>query len=65
MDAKADVSLEFVDGAPTVTKSHLTLKLTAPGADKAAAEEAIHAAKAGCPISRLLKAEVTLDFEIA
>jgi osmotically inducible protein OsmC len=65
IEAKADVTLDFIDGVPTVSKSHLTLKLSVPGADAAAAEEAIHAAKAGCPISRLLNAEVTLDFEIA
>ena len=37
----------------TLTKSVLTTKVTAPGADKAKVEEAAAAAKAGCPISRL------------
>jgi osmotically inducible protein OsmC len=32
-----------------------------PGADRAAFEKAANNAKAGCPISRLLNAKITMD----
>lgn len=48
----------------TLTKSALTTKVKAPGADKAKVEEAAAAAKAGCPISKVLKLEVVLDLSV-
>lgn len=63
ISATATVSLETVDGRPTVTKSHLRASVSAPGADKASLEEAAAAAKS-CPISRLLNAEISLDLTI-
>ncbi|HUJ56877.1 MAG TPA: OsmC family peroxiredoxin [Kofleriaceae bacterium] len=48
----------------TLTKSALTTKLHAPGADKAKIQEAAAAAKAGCPISKVLKLDITLDLQI-
>jgi osmotically inducible protein OsmC len=51
---------------PTVTKIHLTTKATVPGLTPEKFDELAHAAKAGCPISRLLKAaEITLDATLA
>ena len=62
----ATVTLEFVDGAPTVTKIHLDLVAKIPGATDAAFQKAAADAKAGCPISRLLKAaEITLTAKLA
>ena len=61
IETTAAVTLETVDGKPTVTKSHLTMKAKVPGADQAKFMEVANGAKAGCPISRLLKAEITLD----
>ncbi len=62
IDTTATVTLDFIDGAPTVTKIHLDLKAKIPGADAAAFQTAAAGAKANCPISRLLKAaEITLD----
>jgi osmotically inducible protein OsmC len=61
IETTAVVTLDTVDGKPTVTKSHLTVKATVPGADKAKFMEAANGAKAGCPISRLLKAEITME----
>jgi osmotically inducible protein OsmC len=57
---KATVTMVPVDGTPTVTKIHLDLTAKIPGADQAAFEKAANDAKAGCPISRLLKAEITM-----
>jgi lipoyl-dependent peroxiredoxin len=48
----------------TLTKSELTTVVRAKGADKAKIEEAAAAAKAGCPISRVLNLEIVLDLTI-
>jgi osmotically inducible protein OsmC len=62
IDTRATVTLDFVGGAPTVTRIHLDLAVRVPGADPAAVRKAAADAKAGCPISRLLAAaEITLE----
>lgn len=61
----AKVTLEMLDKGPTVTKSHLVTTVNAGDADKAAVEKAANDAKAGCPISRLLNAEISLDLTIS
>lgn len=48
----------------TLTKSALRTTVKAPGADKAKIEEAAAAAKSGCPISKVLKLDITLDLQI-
>jgi osmotically inducible protein OsmC len=58
---KADVTLEQKDGGFAITKVLLTLRAKIPGADRAAFERAANNAKAGCPVSKLLKAEIALD----
>jgi osmotically inducible protein OsmC len=45
----------------TITKIHLTSTITAPGADADAISKAAADAKAGCPVSRLFNAEITLE----
>lgn len=62
---KATATLEFIDGAATVTKIHLDLTAVIPTATDAAFQAAAAAAKAGCPISRLLKAEKTMTAVLA
>ena len=57
----ATVTMEKTDAGMTVTASHLVVKAKVPGADRAAFEKAANNAKAGCPISRLLNAKVTMD----
>ena len=61
IETTAEVSLEQVDGGFSVTSSHLTTAVKIPNADKAAFETATQAAKAGCPISKLLNAKITMD----
>ena len=61
MDTSAKVTLEQVEGGYAITASHLTLRARIPGADQATFEKLAAGAKAGCPVSKLLKAEVTLD----
>jgi lipoyl-dependent peroxiredoxin len=60
LETKAAVTLEKVGDAWTVTKVHLDLSGRVPGATQASFESAAASAKANCPISRLLKAEITL-----
>lgn len=57
----AAVSLEKTDAGFTVTKSHLTVTARVPGASAEAFETAAANAKAGCPISRVLNAEITME----
>jgi lipoyl-dependent peroxiredoxin len=64
IDTRAVVTLEKTDAGFTVTRSALTLKVRVPGADRAKVQAAADAAKAGCPISRLLNATVTLETTI-
>jgi osmotically inducible protein OsmC len=62
IDTTATVTLDFPEGVPTVTAIHLALAARIPGADEAAFVAAAEAAKANCPISRLLKAaDITLE----
>ncbi len=61
MDTKADVTLEQVEGGYAITAVHLTLRAKIPGADKATFETLAGKAKEGCPVSKLLKANITLD----
>jgi osmotically inducible protein OsmC len=43
---------------------HLKVRAKVPGATPPDFQAAAEAAKAGCPISRLLKAEITLDAKL-
>ncbi|HEY2068849.1 MAG TPA: OsmC family protein [Rhizomicrobium sp.] len=61
MDTSAEVTLEQVDGGYAITAVHLTLKAKVPGADQETFARIAAGAKAGCPVSKLLKAEITLD----
>lgn len=65
IETTATVTLEKTDAGFTVTKSHLDTTVRIPGADKAKFETAANNAKAGCPISRLLKAEITMNAKLA
>jgi osmotically inducible protein OsmC len=61
MDTTAEVTLDKVADGFAITAVHLTLKARIPGADDKTFQELAAKAKAGCPVSKLLKAEVTLD----
>lgn len=61
----ATVSLEQKDGGFAVTKSHLVLEAKVLGASEEDFMKAANAAKEGCPISKLLNAEITLDAKLA
>ena len=65
MNTQADVTLEKLADGFAITKVHLTLKAKVPGCDNAKFQELAAKAKAGCPVSKLLKAEITLDATLA
>jgi lipoyl-dependent peroxiredoxin len=60
LETTASLTLDKLDAGWTITKIHLDVAARIPGADKAAFDKAAENAKAGCPISRLLKAEITM-----
>ena len=61
IETKANVTLEQKVGGFAITAVHLTLRAKVPGASQSDFDEAAQAAKAGCPVSKLLRAEITLD----
>lgn len=61
MDTTAEVALEQVEGGYAITSVHLTLRAKIPGADQATFTQLAAKAKAGCPVSKLFKTEITLD----
>lgn len=61
LETDAAVTLDKDGDGFKVTKSALTLSAVIPGIDKAQFDALAKAAKEGCPISKLLTAEITLD----
>jgi lipoyl-dependent peroxiredoxin len=57
----AKLTLEKLDAGWTISKIHLDVSARVPGISASAFESAAASAKANCPVSRLLKAEITLD----
>ena len=64
LETIAKVTLDKDGDGFSVTRSDLTLTATVPGIDPAKFEEVAKGAKAGCPISKLLKAEITLEHSL-
>ncbi|MCR6468987.1 OsmC family protein [Enterobacter sp. HG048] len=64
IDTTADVSLDKTDGGFAITKVALNSKVTVPGIAPQQFDGIIQKAKAGCPVSHLLKAEITLDYKL-
>ena len=64
INTKATVSLDQVEGGFAVTSSALETSVKIPNADPAAFKKAAEDAKAGCPISKLLNAKITLDAKL-
>lgn len=65
LETTAKVTLDKDGDGFKVTKSALTLTANVPGIDQAKFEEIAAGAKAGCPISKLLNAEITLEHTLA
>ena len=61
IETKAEVTLDKLDGGFAITAVHLSLRVKIAGADRTAFEQAVEAAKNGCPVSKVLNAEITLE----
>jgi osmotically inducible protein OsmC len=57
----ASVKLEKQEGGFAITAVHLDVTARVPGADQQAFETAANNAKAGCPVSKVLNAEITMQ----
>ena len=64
MNTTAQVTLEQDSGGFTITHVALTLRAKIPNIDDAKFQEITAKAKAGCPVSKLLKANITLDAKL-
>jgi osmotically inducible protein OsmC len=64
IETRASANFEKIEAGWTVTTIHLAVSVKATGADAAAVKTAAENAKKGCPVSRLLKAEITMDVTI-
>ena len=64
ISATATVTLDMLPTGPTVTVSHLDVTAKIPGADREKVLSVANTAKAGCPISRLLNAKITMDAKV-
>ena len=64
IDTTADVSLDKVDAGFAITKIALKSEVAVPGIDASTFDGIIQKAKAGCPVSQVLKAEITLDYQL-
>jgi len=61
IDTTATLTLEKQDAGFAITKVHLTCRAKIPGADAQKFQEVAEGAKNGCPVSKLLKAQISLD----
>jgi lipoyl-dependent peroxiredoxin len=60
----ATVSLEKLDAGWTISRVHLAIAAKVAGISSSAFEAAAASAKANCPVSRLLKAEITMALSL-
>lgn len=61
LHTKAQVSLDKSADGFEITAVHLTLEGRVPGTDEANFQDLANTAKANCPLSKVLKADITLD----
>lgn len=61
ISTEATLTLEKQEGGFAITKVHLDVAAKIPGGDKAAFEKAVQNAKSGCPVSKVLKADITMN----
>ena len=64
IDTKAKVTLDKDGDGFSITKIHLDMSASIPGIDDAEFQEIANGAKEGCPVSKVLNAEITLDAKL-
>src|SRR5512135_2485767 len=60
----ATLTMEKLDSGWTITAVHLDVTGKVPKADAAAFQKAAEAAKAGCPVSKVLNAKITMSAKL-
>ncbi len=65
IDTTATVTLEKLDTGFTITKVHLDVSVRAAGADRGKFETAATKAKENCPLSKVLRAAITMEAKLA
>ena len=65
IETKATLDFQKMEAGWTAKSIHLDVNAKVPGADPVKFQAAADAAKKGCPISRLLKTEITLSARLA
>ena len=64
LETTATVTIEKGSNGFSITKSHLDLIAHIPNADKTKFDTAVQAAKNGCPVSKLFKAEISVSTKL-
>ena len=64
INTKAALTMEKTDEGFTITAVHLDVKAKVPGATQQQFDTAASTAKAGCPVSRVLRADITMDAKL-
>ena len=65
LHAEAHVNLEQVDGGWAITKVELKLDANVPGIEEDEFDKIANGAKEGCPVSKVLDCEITLDYTLS
>ncbi|MEN8172192.1 MAG: OsmC family protein [Chloroflexota bacterium] len=65
INTTANLTFEKTEAGFTITNIHLEVSADIPGAEQANFLEIAGRAKIGCPISRVLNTEITLDAKLA
>lgn len=61
IETQATITLEKLPSGFAITRSHLDVAVRAPGADRAKFESAAENAKTNCPLSKVLKADISMN----
>ncbi|HEU4484664.1 MAG TPA: OsmC family protein, partial [Povalibacter sp.] len=64
IEASAAVTLDKTGDGFSITSSHLDVSAKIPGIDQARFTEIVNKAKAGCPVSKVLNANITMDAKL-
>jgi osmotically inducible protein OsmC len=64
LETTCTITLEKQSDGFAITESHLDLKARVPGATQEAFDKALFAAKTGCPVSKLYRANITLTSKL-
>lgn len=64
IDTAAEVTLDKQSDGFAITAVHLVLRAKVPGASEEQFQEIANKAKQGCPVSKVLNADITLDAKL-